>query len=140
MTPRSLAWRSPPRNAGHVYRLDEDRAGRGHARAASNGPRTPDILKTATKHRRHYSMPQPRRHRRGPKPDRRRVLELLAASRDGCTEADMLAHGFTVPQMVELVRARACERDGRARGRARPPRRDDAGEDHGGGTSTLAQS
>jgi hypothetical protein len=41
---------------------------------------------------------------RRPKPDRRRALELLAASRDGCTEAIMLAHGFTVAQMVELVR------------------------------------
>jgi hypothetical protein len=30
---------------------------------------------------------------------------LLAASSDGCTEAIMLAHGFTVEQMVELVRA-----------------------------------
>jgi hypothetical protein len=30
---------------------------------------------------------------------------LLAASRGGCTEAMMLAHGFTIPQMVELVRA-----------------------------------
>ena len=29
----------------------------------------------------------PRRHRRGPNPDRHRSLELLAASRDGCTEA-----------------------------------------------------
>jgi hypothetical protein len=48
-------------------------------------------------------MPRPRRH--GPQPDRRRALELLAASRDGCTEAIMLAHGFTVAQMVELVRA-----------------------------------
>jgi hypothetical protein len=37
--------------------------------------------------------------------DRRRALELLAASHDGCTEAVMLVHGFTVPQMVELVRA-----------------------------------
>jgi hypothetical protein len=27
---------------------------------------------------------------------------LLAASRDGCTEAIMLAHGFTVEQMVDL--------------------------------------
>jgi hypothetical protein len=35
---------------------------------------------------------------------RRKALELLAASRDGCTEAIMIAHGFTVPQMVELVR------------------------------------
>jgi hypothetical protein len=38
-----------------------------------------------------------------PKPDRRRALELLAASRDGCTEALMLAHGFTIEQMVELI-------------------------------------
>jgi len=49
-------------------------------------------------------MPQPRRRRHGPKPNRRRALELLAASRDGATEAIMRAHGFTVAQMVELVR------------------------------------
>jgi hypothetical protein len=30
---------------------------------------------------------------------------LLAASPDGCTEAIMIAHGFTVEQMVELIRA-----------------------------------
>src|SRR5260370_42585144 len=40
-----------------------------------------------------------------PQPDRRRALELLAASRDGCTEAIMIAHGFTVRQLGELVRA-----------------------------------
>jgi hypothetical protein len=40
-----------------------------------------------------------------PKPDRRRALELLASCHDGCTEAIMLAHGFTIDQMVELVRA-----------------------------------
>jgi hypothetical protein len=45
------------------------------------------------------------RLRRRPKPDRRRALELLASCRDGCTEAMMLAHGFTIEQMVELVRA-----------------------------------
>jgi len=50
-------------------------------------------------------MPQPRRRRHGLQPDRRRALELLAASRDGCTEAIMMAHGFTVAQMGELVRA-----------------------------------
>jgi hypothetical protein len=44
------------------------------------------------------------RRRRGPKPDRRRALELLASCRDGCTEAIMLAHGFSVMQMVDLVR------------------------------------
>jgi hypothetical protein len=43
--------------------------------------------------------------RRRPKPDRRRALELLASSRDGATEAIMRAHGFTVEQLVELVRA-----------------------------------
>jgi hypothetical protein len=48
----------------------------------------------------------PRPLRRHPKPDRRRALELLASCRDGCTEAMMLAHGFTVAQMVELVQAR----------------------------------
>ena len=50
-------------------------------------------------------MPTPRTGRRLPKPDRRRALELLAASRDGATEAVMLAHGFGIPLMVELVRA-----------------------------------
>jgi hypothetical protein len=50
-------------------------------------------------------MPPPRRPRpRGPKPDRRRALELLASCRDGCTEAFMLAHGFMIEQLVELVR------------------------------------
>ena len=33
---------------------------------------------------------------------RRRALELLAASPDGCTEAIMLAQGFTVELMVDL--------------------------------------
>jgi hypothetical protein len=47
-------------------------------------------------------MPKPNRI---PKPTRRRALELLASCRDGCTEAIMLAHGFTIDMMVELVRA-----------------------------------
>jgi hypothetical protein len=50
-------------------------------------------------------MPHPHRRRRGPKPDRRRALELLAASPDGCTEALMFANGFTGELLVELVRA-----------------------------------
>ena len=37
--------------------------------------------------------------------DYRRAPELLAGSADGCTEALMLVHGFTVAHMVELVRA-----------------------------------
>jgi hypothetical protein len=49
-------------------------------------------------------MPTARPRRRHPKPDRRRALELLASCRDGCTEAIMLAHGFTIPQIAELVR------------------------------------
>jgi hypothetical protein len=36
---------------------------------------------------------------------RRRALQLLAASRDGATEAIMLAHRISVELMVELVRA-----------------------------------
>jgi hypothetical protein len=47
-------------------------------------------------------MPRPRRR---PKPDRRRALELLASCRDGCTEAIVQAHGFSIDMMVELVRA-----------------------------------
>jgi hypothetical protein len=30
---------------------------------------------------------------------------MLASCRDGCTEAIMFAHGFTVEQMVEIIRA-----------------------------------
>jgi hypothetical protein len=49
-------------------------------------------------------MPHPYRHR-GPKPDRRRALELLAAAPEGCTEALMFANGFTAELLIELVRA-----------------------------------
>ena len=52
-----------------------------------------------------YSMPAPHRRRHGPKPDRRRALELLAASPDGCTEGLMFANGFTAELLIELVRA-----------------------------------
>jgi hypothetical protein len=43
--------------------------------------------------------------RRSSSKPNRRALELLAGSRDGCTEAIMLAHGFSIEQVVELVRA-----------------------------------
>jgi hypothetical protein len=52
-----------------------------------------------------YPKQPTERPRRGPKPDRRRALELLASSPDGCSEAIMLARGFTVEQIAELVRA-----------------------------------
>jgi hypothetical protein len=39
-------------------------------------------------------MAHPYRRRRGPEPDHRRALELLAGSRDGCPEAITLADGF----------------------------------------------
>jgi hypothetical protein len=53
------------------------------------------------------SAGNPRRNarKRNPPATRRRALELLAASRDGATQAIMLAHGFSVEQMVDLVRA-----------------------------------
>ena len=37
--------------------------------------------------------------------ERHRALELLAASPDGCTEAIILAHGFTIDFLVDLIRA-----------------------------------
>lgn len=47
-------------------------------------------------------MPTPAARRmRGPKPDRRRALELLASCRDGCAEAVMVAHGFSMELLVE---------------------------------------
>jgi hypothetical protein len=53
------------------------------------------------------SVGNPRRNarKRNPPATRHRALELLAGSRDGCTEAIMIAHGFTVAQVVEIVRA-----------------------------------
>jgi hypothetical protein len=58
-------------------------------------------------------VPPRRSRRKGPKPDRRppnspdrrQALEFLAACPDGCTEALMLANGFAVDLMLELVRA-----------------------------------
>jgi hypothetical protein len=52
-----------------------------------------------------YPKQPTERPRRGAKPDRRRALELLASSPNGCSEAIMLARGFTVEQMAELVHA-----------------------------------
>jgi hypothetical protein len=49
----------------------------------------------------------PRRpaRKRNPPASCRRALELLAGSRDGYTEAVLLAHGFTIDFQVELIRA-----------------------------------
>jgi hypothetical protein len=41
----------------------------------------------------------------GLKPDCRRALELLASSPDGCTEAIMIAHSFSIDMLVELINA-----------------------------------
>jgi hypothetical protein len=51
-----------------------------------------------------YALRRTRRHVLNPL-RRRRALELLASSGvEGVSEAVMLAHGFTIEQMVELVR------------------------------------
>jgi hypothetical protein len=89
------------------------------------------------------SRPPMPRIRRRPKPDRRRALELLASCRDGCTEAIMLAHGFSIEQTVELVRAgfatAQAERVGRPRadyrGGAVGVRGDDSGKYESNGRS-----
>jgi hypothetical protein len=36
--------------------------------------------------------------------DQRRALGLLASSSHGCTEAILLAHGFTIEMLIVLVR------------------------------------
>jgi hypothetical protein len=46
-------------------------------------------------------MPTPSRKR--PSATRRRALEPLASSRDGCTEGILLAHGFSIDALLELV-------------------------------------
>jgi len=72
------------------------------------------------------------RHRnpRLPKPNRRRALELLASCPEGCTEAIMLAHGFSVEMIIDLICA------GLARAHAERVVPDDRGRaraNHGGG-------
>ena len=47
-----------------------------------------------------------RSRKRVPIPIGRPALELLASCRDGCTEAIMLAHGFAIERLLELVHAR----------------------------------
>ena len=37
------------------------------------------------------------------KPERRGALELLAPCCDGCAETAMLAHGFSIDMMIELI-------------------------------------
>jgi hypothetical protein len=44
-------------------------------------------------------------HYRRPNPDRRRALELLAASRKGCTKALMRAHGLSIDMLLDLLKA-----------------------------------
>jgi hypothetical protein len=38
------------------------------------------------------------------KPTRRRALDLLASCPDGCFEGLLVAHGFSIPFIVRLVR------------------------------------
>jgi hypothetical protein len=63
------------------------------------------------------SVGNPRRNarKRNPPATRRRALELLAASRDGCTEAIRLAHGFSNRHDGRDHQRRARERDDPAR-------------------------
>jgi hypothetical protein len=61
---------------------------------------------------------------RRPRPDRRRALELLAASPDGCIEALTLANGFPVEMLVELIRTElAFAKAGRVSASTRCPGR-----------------
>ncbi len=45
----------------------------------------------------------PTNSNRKPNADHRRALQVLAASPHGCTEALMLAHGFTLDLLAALV-------------------------------------
>jgi hypothetical protein len=47
-----------------------------------------------------------RTNRRRPNPDRRRALELLAGNPAGMTEAIMIANGFSVDVLADLIRDR----------------------------------
>jgi hypothetical protein len=61
-----------------------------------------------------------RAHFRGPKPDGRRALELLARCGVGCSEAIMEAHGFSAEQkgrLPERNRPKLAETTRKARAR-----------------------
>lgn len=63
-------------------------------------------------------MPTPshqRSRKRLPKLNRRRALELLASSPDGCTEGLMVANGFTIELLLELVRTGLASAHGERR-------------------------
>ena len=69
---------------------------------ASLGPPNPATGRGANHGRAPMRRPY---HYRRPNPDRRRALELLAASRKGCTKAMMRAHGFSVDMLLDLLKA-----------------------------------
>ena len=81
--PRTAAGRRGTGTGGLIRLNGRDGCGRGHPSVVLSGPMA----------RRRFKL------------DQRRALKLLAVSRNGCTEAVMLAHGFPVPLVVELVRA-----------------------------------
>jgi len=62
--------------------------------------------------------------------ERRRALKLLASNADGCTEAIMLAHGFTVEFLVDNGPRRPRNRTARAHACRRPSDRGHAVADH----------
>jgi hypothetical protein len=60
-----------------------------------------------------YLSGTPRKGGRGA--EQNRALQLLARSSHGCTEAIMLAHGFTTDLLVDLVAGRVGDGDARDR-------------------------
>jgi hypothetical protein len=65
--------------------------------------------------------------------DERRLLELLAGSEDGSTDALLVAHGFDSDLMARLVRERLATATSQARFCRRQAGRGDASADHGRG-------
>ena len=67
-------------------------------------------------------------------------LELLAASSNGVTESLLIAHGVTIAQMVELVRAGLAMRRDRARRRGSQDDGSRDGADHRRGAARAGGS
>ena len=67
-----------------------------------------------------------------PKQQRRRALELLEASIDGCTEAIMLAYGFKTEAPGRAGQRRVRDGEHRAHGRWRAPDRSHPHADYWG--------
>ena len=72
------------------------------------GTGRPILIRTSRAYLGNMKKPRPPQK---PPGRHRRALVLLASCPDGCTESVMQAHGFTIEQIAELIRAGLATRE-----------------------------